>query len=727
MPVQKIQEFLQTAPIDPTQAGHALWLIIALPLLGALICGVFGKIIGRANTNLIAISSVLGSFLLSLLVFWTINDYHAAAPSPFGGMPYAVGADFGTWFHAGTFRVSFGLMADHLSGTMLLVITGVGFLIHVYSAEYMSHDKGYWRFFAYLNLFIAAMLTLVLADSLPLLFVGWEGVGLCSYLLIGFWYDDPQKAFAGRKAFITNRIGDFGFLVASFLLVLMIESLVARPANAPGSHVSANYVSAVSDKGVLSFAVLEETARSLPDVLDEKVLSGPLTGLTYEVALTIIMLLFMLGAAGKSAQIPLYVWLPDAMAGPTPVSALIHAATMVTSGIYLFCRVSYLLVLSPTAMIVIALIGASTALVAALIAFTQKGIKKILAYSTVSQLGLMFLGIGVGAFWAAFLHVVTHAFFKACLFLGAGSVMHGNADEEDVTKLGGLRKEMPVTWATFLVSTLAITGIVPLSGFFSKDAILHLAHTQHIEGFHNLQYLAWILGTVSAGCTAFYMMRAYFLTFEGERSKEAKVPHAHESASAMTGPLVVLAVLAVLALVHGLPIMHMQRGGVTITQTLMENFLDPVFRTTNELISRKQFLELPHEHESMVGPWIQAWLIAVVCGGIAFFIYRRYLPAKGALPAWTEPARKFSFNKFFVDEVYDFLVIKPLTLFSRALHKVVDSIFIDGMAVHGTAWLTARTGAVLRYLQTGDAQMYAAVMALAASGGLVWAIFKVLP
>ena len=617
-------------------------------------------------------------------------------------------------------------MADHLSGTMLLVITGVGFLIHVYSAEYMSHDKGYWRFFAYLNLFVGAMLTLVLADSLPLLFVGWEGVGLCSYLLIGFWYDDPQKAFAGRKAFITNRIGDFGFLIASFLLVLMVESLIARPQNAPGGHVSANYSAAIADKGPLAFTVLEETARNLPDVLDEKIVTGPLTGLTYEVALTIIMLLFMLGAAGKSAQIPLYVWLPDAMAGPTPVSALIHAATMVTSGIYLFCRVSYLLVLSPTAMITVALIGATTALVAALIAFTQKGIKKILAYSTVSQLGLMFLGLGVGAFWAAFLHVVTHAFFKACLFLGAGSVMHGNADEEDITKLGGLRKEMPITWATFLISTLAITGIVPLSGFFSKDAILHAAHTQHIAGFHTLQTIAWVMGTLTAAGTAFYMMRAYLLTFEGERSKDAKIPHAHESAAAMTGPLVVLATLAVLALVHGLPIMHMQRGGVTITQTLMENFLDPVFRTTKH-IARKQFLELPHEHESMAGPWLQAWIIAIVSGGIAFFLYRRYLPAKGSFPAWTEPMRKFSFNMFFVDEVYEFFVIKPLTLFSRALHKVVDSIFIDGMAVHGTAWLTARTGAVLRYLQTGDAQMYAAVMALAASGGLMWAIFKVLP
>jgi NADH-quinone oxidoreductase subunit L len=481
-----------------------------------------------------------------------------------------------------------------------------------------------------------------------------------------------------------------------------------------------------AEKGVLSFAVLEETAKALPSVLDQDITTGPLKGTTYQVALTLILLCFLLGAAGKSAQIPLYVWLPDAMAGPTPVSALIHAATMVTSGIYLFCRISYLVVLSPSAMIVIALIGASTALVAALIAFTQKGIKKILAYSTVSQLGLMFLGIGVGAFWAAFLHVVTHAFFKACLFLGAGSVMHGNADEEDVTKLGGLRKEMPVTWATFLVSTLAITGIVPLSGFFSKDAILHAAHTQHIAGYHSLQTVAWVMGTLTAACTAFYMMRAYFLTFEGERSKEAKIPHAHESSSMMTGPLVVLATLAVIALVHGLPIMHLQRGATTVTQTLMENFLDPVFRTTYDLIAERRAVELPAEHESMVGPWVQAWVIAIVSGAAAWFIYRRFLPGGGSLKS-IEPLRKFSFNKFFVDEVYDFLVIKPITFLSRILHKVVDAIFIDSVAVHGTAWLTSRTGAVLRYLQTGDAQMYAAVMALAAAGGLMWAIFKVLP
>ncbi len=415
------------------------------------------------------------------------------------------------------------------------------------------------------------------------------------------------------------------------------------------------------------------------------------------------------------------------MAGPTPVSALIHAATMVTAGVYMIGRNAVLFEHAPTTLLVVAAIGAATALMAGTIGLVQNDIKRVLAYSTVSQLGYMFLAMGVGAFGAGVFHLYTHAFFKACLFLGAGSVMHGNGDEEDVTKLGGLRKEMPVTWATFLVSTFAITGVIPLSGFFSKDAILHAAHTQHIAGYHGLQTLAWIMGTLTAACTAFYMFRAYFLTFEGERSKEAKIPHAHESAAAMTGPLVVLAVLAVVALLHGLPIMHSQRGGVTVTQTLMENFLDPVFRTTNALIARTQFLEMPREHESMLLPWLQAWIIALVSGAAAFFIYRRYLPAKGSLPGFLEPLRKFSFNKFFVDEVYDFVVIKPLTLFSRALHKVVDSIFIDGMAVHGTAWLTARTGAVLRYLQTGDAQMYAAVMALAASGGLVWAIFKVLP
>ncbi|GMU59330.1 MAG: NADH-quinone oxidoreductase subunit L [Myxococcaceae bacterium] len=731
--MEKLQLFFQTSPVDPTAAGQALWLIIALPLLGALVSGVFGKIIGRQNTHLVAVGAVGGSFLLSLLVFWAINDFRSAAGSPFGPIAYAVGADFGTWFSAGAFKVTFGLTADHLSGSMLLVITGVGFLIHLYSTGYMSHDAGYWRFFAYLNLFIAAMLTLVLADSLPLLFVGWEGVGLCSYLLIGFWYDDAQKAFAGRKAFITNRIGDFGFLIAAFLTVLVVESIVQLPvttlnrAGADGAMVASRYAQGVNAKGALSMPVLEETARILPNLLTQDIATGPLTGVGYGTALTIILLLFLLGAAGKSAQIPLYVWLPDAMAGPTPVSALIHAATMVTSGVYLFCRLSYLVVLSPTAMAVIALIGASTALVAALIAFTQTGIKKVLAYSTVSQLGFMFLGIGVGAFWAAFLHVVTHAFFKACLFLGAGSVMHGNGDEEDITKLGGVRKEMPVTWATFLIATLAITGIVPLSGFFSKDAILHAAHVNGIAGFEWAGHAAYWLGVVTAAGTSFYMMRLYFLTFEGPRANDAKVPHAHESSPVMTGPLVVLAVLSVVALVHGLPIMHVQRGGVTATQALMENFLDPVFRTTHDLVAQKQFLVLPKEEHGLLGAYVQAWLIAVVAGALAYWVYRRYLPVVKKLPAALEPLRKLSFNKFYVDELYTALIIRPLTFVARAAHRLVDAVLIDGVMVRGTAWVTKQTGAVLRYLQTGDAQMYAAVMAVALAGGLVWALLRVMP
>jgi NADH-quinone oxidoreductase subunit L len=305
--------------------------------------------------------------------------------------------------------------------------------------------------------------------------------------------------------------------------------------------------------------------------------------------------------------------------------------------------------------------------------------------------------------------------------------MHGNGDEEDITKLGGVRKEMPVTWATFFVATLAITGIVPLSGFFSKDAILHAAHVNGIAGFEWAGHLAYWLGVVTAAGTSFYMMRLYFLTFEGERAKDAKVPHAHESSPVMTGPLVVLAVLSVVALVHGLPIMHLQRGGTQVTQALMENFLDPVFRTTNDLIAQKDFVVLPKEHGGMLGAYLQAWLIAVVAGALAFWVYRRYLPVAKKLPQALEPLRKFSFNKFYVDELYNAVLIRPLTFVARAAFRLVDAVLIDGVMVRGTAWVTARAGAMLRYLQTGDAQMYAAVMAVALAGSLVWALMRVMP
>ncbi len=732
--VQALTCTFQKAPIDADAAGQSLWMIIALPLLGAFVSGVFGRSLGRANTNLIACASVFGSFLLSLLVYWTAADWNSIAVDSYSvdGVRYAVGADFGTWFSAGGFRVNFGLMADHLSGTMLLVITGVGFLIHLYAAEYMSHDAGYWRFFAYLNLFIAMMLTLVLGDSLVLMFVGWEGVGLCSYLLIGFWYDDAQKAYAGRKAFIVNRIGDFGFLIGSFLTVLLVGAFQAQgriedyqPSRGAGpGEVQAKLRQGLAQKGPLAFMGLEAMSKALPGELDNPIAEGPLRGYKFGSVLTAIMLLFMLGAAGKSAQLPLFVWLPDAMAGPTPVSALIHAATMVTAGVYLFCRLSYLLVLSPTAMAVIAVTGGLTALIAALIAFAQNDLKKVLAYSTVSQLGFMFMAVGAGVFWAAFLHVVTHAFFKACLFLSAGSVMHGNADEGDIRKLGGLRKQMKITWACFAIATLAITGIVPLSGFFSKDAILHGLHTTELEAFPHVLHYVWFLGLASALCTAFYMTRLYVMTFEGDRAPDARIAHAHESAPAMTGVLVVLAALSVLALVHGLPIMAEHPGG-PLNQTVMENFLQPVFATARSLVARTHFVKAEVEEGLPWGAWGTAWAIALTGGAAAWFMYTRMLKRDQPLTGAWASLQKLSLDKFYFDEFYDFVVVKPVKFVSFVFYKVIDSMLIDTVAVRGTAWVTVRVGGLLRYLQSGDAQGYAAVMALALAAGLAWALLAV--
>ncbi len=731
--------FFQKAPMTSAAAGNSLWMIIALPLLGAFLAGVFGKAMGRANTHLVTCGAVFGSFLLSLLVYWTAADWNTLAPNAYGLEPvrYAVGADFGTWFSAGDFKVTFGLMADHLSGTMLLVITGVGFLIHLYATSYMSHDPGYWRFFAYLNLFVAMMLTLVLADSLVLLFVGWEGVGLCSYLLIGFWYDDAQKAYSGRKAFIVNRIGDFGFLIGCFLLVLMVHAFekqapveAYQPVRGSSSvDAKSRFQQGLALKGPLGFMGLEELAKAMPGQLRSEIAEGPLAGNTFGGVLTAILLCFLLGAAGKSAQLPLFVWLPDAMAGPTPVSALIHAATMVTAGVYLFCRVSYFVVLSPFAMAVIAIIAGLTALIAALIAFAQNDLKKVLAYSTVSQLGIMFMGIGAGLFWAAFLHVVTHAFFKACLFLSAGSVMHGNADEGDIRKLGGLRKQQKLTWICFAISTVAITGVLPLSGFFSKDAILHGLHTNHLDAYPHVLGYVYFMGLATALCTAFYMTRLYWLTFEGDRAPDARVPHAHESDATMTGVLVVLAGLSVLALIHGIPFMENVRPGGP-PQTLMENFLSPVFATSQSLVSRTAFLRLPPLEEQMKLPWsgwLIAWSIAIAGAAAAFILYTRVLKRGQVLTGVWATAQKISLNKFYIDELYDAAIVKPIKFMSFVFFKVIDSMLIDTVAVRGTAWVTVRLGSMLRYFQSGDAQGYAAVMALALAAGLGWALLQVLP
>ncbi|WNG44267.1 NADH-quinone oxidoreductase subunit L [Archangium minus] len=740
-----LKQYFMTAPVDPAIFAQSLWLIIALPLLGAFVCGVFGKMLGRGNVNLIACATVAGSFVLSVVAFWCVN--HAppgatpvAMESSFStsAIRYAIGYDYGTWFSAGTFRVNFGLMVDHLSGTLLLVITGVGFLIHLYSTSYMEHDESYWRYFAYLNLFVAAMLTLVMADNLVLLFVGWEGVGMASYLLIGFWYSDTAKAWAGRKAFVTNRIGDFAFLIASFLIVLLVGAFNSQAntgnfAAAAGNAETAQvrFREGLQMKGPLAFQGLEVMANALPSAegtqaavnLATPIAEGPLKGRTFGGVLTVALLLFLLGAAGKSAQFPLYVWLPDAMAGPTPVSALIHAATMVTAGVYLFSRMSYLLVMSPTAMITVAIIGALTSLLAALIAFAQDDIKKVLAYSTVSQLGIMFMGVGVGVFWAAVLHLVTHAFFKACLFLGAGSVMHGNADETDIKKLGGLRHEMKWTWGTFLVSTLAITGIVPLSGFFSKDAIFHGVHANHLHGYETATHVLYYVGLLIAGCTAFYMSRVYLLTFEGKRSPEAKIAHAHESAWQMTLPLVVLAVLSVVALVYALPLMPGRNG----MQPVMENFLGPVFASAERIAARGDLVKLDHSLPTL-GSYLVAWVVAVSGGAAAAFMYMKFFPSRVGqpVPAFARAARRFTQNKFYVDEAYEFLVIRPVKNVSAILFKLVDSLLIDTVAVRGTAWVTTRLGSALRYVQTGDAQAYAAVMALALLGGAVYALIQVL-
>jgi NADH-quinone oxidoreductase subunit L len=732
-------DWLNKAWANPQAISASLWLIIALPAFGAVVCGVFGKALGRTYVNLVACATVLGSFALSIFAFQAVAADRTVTVTPAANgvpMSFALRADFGTWFSAGTFSAHYGLWVDHLTATMLLVVTGVGFLIHLYSTEYMEHDEGYGRFFAYLNLFMAMMLTLVLADNLVLLFVGWEGVGLCSYLLIGFWYTDAANAWAGRKAFIANRVGDCAFILAMMLLVLTVTAYSKAPGNEPPAVFFAQrrlvWTKALTDPGPLNFQVLEEFARYLPadavtgskGVLNVPIPSGPLAGHTYGNTLTLIFLLLLLGAAGKSAQLPLYVWLPDAMAGPTPVSALIHAATMVTAGVYLLCRMSPLLVMSPTAMATVAVVGALTAVYAALIAFAQNDLKKVLAYSTISQLGYMFLGVGVGLFWGAILHLVTHAFFKGCLFLSAGSVMHGNDGELDIKKLGGLRKEMPWTTACFFIATLAITGIVPLSGFFSKDDILHGALHARVTGYPWLGPVVYALGSFGALCTAFYMARAYLLTFTGERSKDARVPHAHESGWVMVAPLVILAGGSVVLLVWGVPNVMKLIGGPA--QTIMEAFLHPVFFVSLDMGNKAHTL-LPELESS---PWLGfgiALLLAWAGGGAAYYFYKRFFPARVGKPvapffAWVH---SFTEHKFYVDEVYDVFYgfIKYLSI---GLFRIVDEGIIDGLLVGGTAWVTARIGSALRYIQTGDVQTYAAMMAVGLLAGVGYALFEVL-
>jgi NADH-quinone oxidoreductase subunit L len=664
---------------NPSATQSYLWAIILVPLAGALVNGLVGKRMGRGNVALVGIASIGISFVLSLMAFsWAARGVNLH----FAGDPWirVTGPD-----GRAMISIGWGLFVDRLSGTLLLVVTGVGFLIHVYSASYMSHedDAGFARFFTYLNLFVAAMLTLVLGDSLVLTFVGWEGVGLCSYLLIGFWYTDEQKAFCGRKAFVTNRIGDFGFLLGLFAILSVF--------------------------GSADYGSLQMLARGISTA--SVVTNGAFAGWTIHAALVFATLGLFVGCAGKSAQLPLYVWLPDAMAGPTPVSALIHAATMVTAGVYLVARTSFLFALAPESMAVVALVGALTAVFSAAIAFTQTDIKKVLAYSTVSQLGFMFIGVGAGVYFAGVMHLVTHAFFKACLFLGAGSVMHGMADDTDIRNMGGLWKKMPGTGWTFLIATFAITGVVPLSGFFSKDAILAGAFFSHNPAWPAVGKWVWALGTLAAAGTAFYMTRLFALTFAG-RPRSPRAEHAHESSPVMTIPLWILAFLSAVALVLGLP--RFEAFGEW--GELFGEFVHPVFAQASRVLGLE-------EAAAHLWPFAVAWIVAVAMSGLAWLMYAgAWQGAPERLARAFPRFYAFAYDKFRVDELYEAIVIKPIRGMARVLWRVVDAFAIEGIFVNGIPRFIASAGRALRLAQNGDVQRYAAMIA-AAAAVIVWMAF----
>ena len=640
-----------------------LHLIPLLPLAGAAICGIAGKWLPKALLYSVALCTVLLSFLIGLHAFAHLGEQ--------GDLFHELAFN---WFSAGNLRVDMAFTLDRLSGPLTLVVTGVGFLIHVYSVGYMDEDPGYWRYFSYLNLFIAAMLTLILGDNLVAMFIGWEGVGLCSYLLIGFWFTDEEKAYAGRKAFVVNRIGDFGFLIGIFILVRQLGGVSFQQIN-----------TAALPLGVASLAAL----------------------------------CLFVGATGKSAQLPLYVWLPDAMAGPTPVSALIHAATMVTAGVYMVARLSHLFTSAPGVMAVVAIIGCLTALWSALIATSQNDIKKVLAYSTVSQLGYMFIGVGVGAFFAGTMHLVTHAFFKACLFLGAGAVIHGLRGEQDMTRMGGLRRFMPSTRTTFLIATIAITGVLPLSGFFSKDEILGQAlHTRAFsfltltpDGSVHLTLLGpiiYVIGSFSAFLTSFYMWRCYFLTFSGEYRGPEEV-HPHESPPVMTVPLWVLAVLSVVGLVLGLPSSWVHGG--FLESFSWERYTQGIFSSPRG--------GSPEEFAPYLG-----YGIALIVGWAGFAVsyslyFRRGVEADRALSGGF---RRVLANKFYVDELYGLLFVRPLWRFAQGLWRVIDVTLIDG-TIDGLAGLVAWTGRAIRFVQNGNVQRYAAVTAVGVAA-LLWLLVR---
>jgi NADH-quinone oxidoreductase subunit L len=622
-----------------------LWLIPLLPFAGFLINGLLGHRLPKALVTTIALLAPLGALAVVANAFYSVF-----VNSGIVNLPYSETCPFGPWISVGTLHIDFSFVLDQLSLVMLLVVTGVGFLIHIYSVGYMSVDSGYARYFSYLNLFLFFMTVLVLAGNTLVMFIGWEGVGLASYLLIGFWFTKDSAANAGKKAFIVNRIGDFGFLIAMFLLL-------------------ANF-------GTLTFSVIATKLAANP----------AWTG----GVLTCIALCLMLGAAGKSAQLPLYIWLPDAMEGPTPVSALIHAATMVTAGVYLVARMHFLFDRAPTALAVVAIVGAATAIFAATMALVQNDIKRVLAYSTISQLGYMFLGCGVAAYSAAIFHLMTHAFFKALLFLAAGSVIHGLGGEQDMRKMGGLRKKLPVTFATMTVGVIAIAGIPPFAGFFSKDAILFAAFQQGTLG-----KALYFVGLVTAALTAFYMFRLWYLTFTGEsRSHDA---HPHESPWSMLSPLVILAMLSIVG------------GWVGIER--FAAYLSPATGPRAVEAGSSQ-LELILS------------IVAVAVAALGWFIAHNFYNQKPSRPAELAAAMPGPYNllvhKYYVDEFYGAVIVKPLLAIST---YVLGWVF-DNAILGGLAWLLGGVatfcGALLQRWQSGNLRSYAAWLAAGAAALLLF-------
>ena len=711
-----------------------LGLVLALPLVSALVNGIFGKRLGKDAVRTMSLVTMGAAFLVSVVAFLMLSGMHGGEGAPAAKLTWNVY----NWFTIDgiigrriPIDITFSL--DALSATMMLVVTGVGFLIHLYSTAYMAKDDGFYRFFAYLNLFVFSMLVLILGDNLAVLFVGWEGVGLCSYLLIGFWFDDEKKAAAGKKAFITNRIGDFGLLLAMAMLIYHVGTLqFGALESAAGSLV----------KPLTVWPVTNLANSALPTVVADALMPA----VPYQVyASTLVALLLFVGCVGKSAQMPLYVWLPDAMAGPTPVSALIHAATMVTAGVYLVARTSFIFALSPAAMAIVAATGAFTALFAASIAFAQTDLKKVLAYSTVSQLGFMFIGVGMGAFAAGFFHVITHAFFKGCLFLCAGSVIHAmhkrihdDDASQDMRNMGGLRRYMPITHATFLVSCLAIAGCPPLSGFWSKDELLFKAFQNQIVTDRAGMWTppAWFgqaiyaVGIVAAVCTAFYMFRAYFMTFWGnfrgwsvvtdwhhghdhdhdhDHDEPLLGPRPNESPAAMTIPLVVLACFAaVLGLVYAEP----------LHSAPLEHFWAPVFATGSRTVVARA------GSEAMMLPLLGVGISVFAIGaGAAYYVYVVNNGAPAAAFVRRVPRlHRLVLNKWKVDEFYEATFLGLIDAMGDTAAQF-DRWIIDGIVARLTAAITRVSGLALRALHTGRVQVYAASMVIG-TALIGWFLFR---